>query len=206
MQILTDCLLDGGECKEFNALKFFRPLRYLNLFKLQSGNLPRFIILLPCQWQVPSLSFDLISPFWESLSPHSALTRGSLHTLSRAGESYGGKYVPYLAYTIHQRKEIAQKYFNFVGIAVGDGWTDPINQMVILFTPLPHATGLLTRVTNTICLLFRDIPIFYTKSVCWMPTNRLRWEHCKSRSLNWSAKRIGWTHLTREFFDFQFVN
>lgn len=46
-----------------------------------------------------------------------------------AGESYAGKYIPYLAYTINQHKQLASKYFNFKGMAIGDGWTDPINQL-----------------------------------------------------------------------------
>jgi len=57
------------------------------------------------------------------------------------GESYAGKYIPYLAYTIHQRKSIAKKYFNFVGVAIGDGFTDPINQME--YDQLLYQIGLL---------------------------------------------------------------
>ena len=45
------------------------------------------------------------------------------------GESYGGKYVPAIANKIIQNKDEAQKYFNFQGISVGDGFTDPINQI-----------------------------------------------------------------------------
>jgi len=57
------------------------------------------------------------------------------------GESYAGKYIPSLAYTIHQNREIAKKYFNFVGVAIGDGYTDPINQME--YAPLLYQIGLI---------------------------------------------------------------
>jgi len=57
------------------------------------------------------------------------------------GESYAGKYIPYLAYTIHERKEIAKKYFNFVGVAIGDGYTDPVNQME--YASLLYQVGLI---------------------------------------------------------------
>ena len=46
-----------------------------------------------------------------------------------------------MAYTIHQRKEIAKKYFNFVGISIGDGLIDPINQMD--FDQLLYQIGLI---------------------------------------------------------------
>lgn len=44
------------------------------------------------------------------------------------GESYAGKYVPALANYIVTHPE-SKKYFNFKGMAVGNGWTDPINQI-----------------------------------------------------------------------------
>lgn len=49
-----------------------------------------------------------------------------------SGESYGGKYVPSLAYTIHINKDSRDptKRVNLKGIAVGNGVTDPINQLV----------------------------------------------------------------------------
>eukprot|EP01121_Diplochlamys_sp_Union-15-3_P003123 TRINITY_DN1296_c0_g1_i1.p1 TRINITY_DN1296_c0_g1~~TRINITY_DN1296_c0_g1_i1.p1 ORF type:complete len:482 (-),score=105.44 TRINITY_DN1296_c0_g1_i1:24-1397(-) len=44
------------------------------------------------------------------------------------GESYAGKYVPALAYTIHTRNPSAPKKINLKGIAIGDGMMDPLTQ------------------------------------------------------------------------------
>jgi len=41
------------------------------------------------------------------------------------GESYAGKYVPALAYTIHKKNPTAEKKINLKGIAIGDGLCDP---------------------------------------------------------------------------------
>jgi carboxypeptidase C (cathepsin A) len=44
------------------------------------------------------------------------------------GESYGGKYVPWLASTIITENGNAQNAINLKGIGMGDGWTDPLIQ------------------------------------------------------------------------------
>ncbi|CAH1988623.1 unnamed protein product, partial [Acanthoscelides obtectus] len=44
------------------------------------------------------------------------------------GESYGGKYVPALAYTIHKNNPDAKEKINLKGIAIGNGYTDPEHQ------------------------------------------------------------------------------
>jgi len=41
------------------------------------------------------------------------------------GESYAGKYVPAMAYTIHEKNPTADKKINLKGIAIGDGLCDP---------------------------------------------------------------------------------
>jgi len=41
------------------------------------------------------------------------------------GESYAGKYVPALAYTIHKENPTAQRKINLKGMAIGDGLCDP---------------------------------------------------------------------------------
>ncbi|KAK9879924.1 hypothetical protein WA026_008428 [Henosepilachna vigintioctopunctata] len=47
------------------------------------------------------------------------------------GESYAGHYIPAISYTILKNNRLAsEKYqINLKGIAIGDGWTDPINQL-----------------------------------------------------------------------------
>lgn len=46
-----------------------------------------------------------------------------------AGESYAGKYVPALAYTIDQNNPKQKLVINLKGIAIGNGYSDPINQL-----------------------------------------------------------------------------
>ncbi|XP_014247095.1 venom serine carboxypeptidase-like [Cimex lectularius] len=45
------------------------------------------------------------------------------------GESYAGKYVPALAYTIHTNNPTAKEKINLKGIAIGNGLCDPENMM-----------------------------------------------------------------------------
>ncbi|XP_035667691.1 probable serine carboxypeptidase CPVL [Branchiostoma floridae] len=44
------------------------------------------------------------------------------------GVSYAGKYVPALSYKIHMENPTATLKINFKGMAIGNGWCDPINQ------------------------------------------------------------------------------
>lgn len=46
-----------------------------------------------------------------------------------AGESYGGKYVPAIGYTIHQNNPNAQIKINLKGLSIGNGFCDPIHQL-----------------------------------------------------------------------------
>ncbi|XP_065897203.1 probable serine carboxypeptidase CPVL [Dysidea avara] len=46
------------------------------------------------------------------------------------GESYAGKFIPALAYKIHQSNPTAQLKINMKGVAIGDGFCDPINMVV----------------------------------------------------------------------------
>ncbi|KAL1497429.1 hypothetical protein ABEB36_008404 [Hypothenemus hampei] len=46
-----------------------------------------------------------------------------------SGESYGGKYVPAIAYTIHNKNPKAIIKINLQGLLIGNGYSDPINQI-----------------------------------------------------------------------------
>ncbi|XP_065155398.1 venom serine carboxypeptidase-like [Atheta coriaria] len=46
-----------------------------------------------------------------------------------AGESYAGKYIPSLAYTIHMNNQKTKQKINFKGLIIGNGFIDPINQL-----------------------------------------------------------------------------
>ncbi|XP_014252789.1 venom serine carboxypeptidase-like [Cimex lectularius] len=45
------------------------------------------------------------------------------------GESYGGKYVPAMAYTIHEKNKLSHEKLNLKGFAIGNGLCDPINML-----------------------------------------------------------------------------
>nr|XP_022917735.1 venom serine carboxypeptidase [Onthophagus taurus] len=45
------------------------------------------------------------------------------------GESYAGKYVPAVSYTIHKNNPSAKLKINLKGLAIGNGLCDPINQL-----------------------------------------------------------------------------
>lgn len=45
------------------------------------------------------------------------------------GESYGGKYAPAIAYTIHQNNPAAKLKINLQGIGMGNGFSDPEHQL-----------------------------------------------------------------------------
>ncbi|KAE8573817.1 venom serine carboxypeptidase [Halyomorpha halys] len=47
-----------------------------------------------------------------------------------SGESYAGKYIPAIGYTIHNNNKINSLKINLKGLAIGDGFTDPENMMV----------------------------------------------------------------------------
>jgi len=62
-----------------------------------------------------------------------------------AGESYGGKYVPALAYAIYQRGNSPDPndHFNLQGLAIGNGVTDPVHQ--ILFGDYFYQLGFIDK-------------------------------------------------------------
>ncbi|XP_054262440.1 venom serine carboxypeptidase-like [Macrosteles quadrilineatus] len=57
------------------------------------------------------------------------------------GESYAGHYIPTIGYTIHKNNPSAQLKINLAGMMIGDGWTDPRNQ--INYGDYLYETGLI---------------------------------------------------------------
>lgn len=47
-----------------------------------------------------------------------------------SGESYAGKYIPALGYTIHKKNPTANIKINLKGLMIGDGWSDPVNHFL----------------------------------------------------------------------------
>lgn len=56
------------------------------------------------------------------------------------GESYAGKYVPAIAYTILKNNPSAELKINLQGLAIGDGLSDPVSQMT-QYGSLLYVTG-----------------------------------------------------------------
>lgn len=75
--------------------------------------------------QVGETLYEVMRQFY-TLFPH--LLDNQLYI---SGESYGGKYVPAMAYAIHKKNNLvnAPLVMNLHGIAIGNGWSDPIHQV-----------------------------------------------------------------------------
>ena len=86
------------------------------------------------------ISYLIIVPLRNSPFGPPALRKNPFYA---CGESYAGKYVPAVAYTIHKRNaELpASQRINLQGISIGDGAFDPPTQFTG-FGPLLFNTGL----------------------------------------------------------------
>lgn len=77
-----------------------------------------------------------------------------------AGESYAGKYVPWLASTILNNNGNAKTKINLKGIAIGDGWTQPYYQAGS-YAPFLYANNLINSVeldlANTLYLGYKAL-------------------------------------------------
>ncbi|KAJ5073477.1 carboxypeptidase y [Anaeramoeba ignava] len=86
----------------------------------------------------------------------------SHHDFYVFGESYAGKYIPALAYKI-----IANgNYLNLVGIAMGDGFTDPINQ-VKHYTEYASSTSVIPVNKMTAINNLQDECVSYIEQKKW---------------------------------------
>ncbi|XP_063232384.1 venom serine carboxypeptidase-like [Bacillus rossius redtenbacheri] len=61
------------------------------------------------------------------------------------GESYAGKYIPALGHTIHKNNPNASLKINLKGLAIGDGFVDPLNMM--RYSDLVYQWGLVDNNT-----------------------------------------------------------
>ncbi|XP_037573034.1 venom serine carboxypeptidase [Dermacentor silvarum] len=61
------------------------------------------------------------------------------------GESYAGKYVPTVGAVLHQNADTMRVKINFRGIAIGNGFTDPVNMLG--FGELLYSFGLIDRIS-----------------------------------------------------------
>lgn len=82
------------------------------------------------------------------------------------GESYAGKYVPALGYTIYRRNRGgAKSQINLQGLAIGNGWSDPINQYQ--YAEYLYQIGLLDKREASIFKKVEDQGVLYIKTRQW---------------------------------------
>ncbi|XP_060528708.1 venom serine carboxypeptidase-like isoform X2 [Cylas formicarius] len=60
---------------------------------------------------------------------YSFTNKGNAQNETKVGESYAGKYVPAIAYTIHQNNPSAKIKINLQGLSIGNGLCDPEHQL-----------------------------------------------------------------------------
>lgn len=81
------------------------------------------------------------------------------------GESYGGKYVPALAYTIHKKNPTAKLKINLKGVAIGNGLSDPIHQL--LYGKYLYQIGLIDWNQAKVFEQYEQKTIDYIKNQKW---------------------------------------
>ena len=73
------------------------------------------------------------------------------------GESYAGKYIPAIAHAIHTSEN--KSGINLQGVAIGNGWTDPVNQLS--YPEYLYQLGLIdSNLQGTLQELEKVIPVF----------------------------------------------
>ncbi|KAM3957843.1 venom serine carboxypeptidase-like [Aphomia sociella] len=81
------------------------------------------------------------------------------------GESYAGKYVPALAYTIHKKNANAKLKVNLKGIAIGNGLSDPEHQM--LYSKYLYQIGLIDWNQEKVFSEYEKKTVNYIKEEKW---------------------------------------
>ncbi|XP_013195187.2 venom serine carboxypeptidase-like [Amyelois transitella] len=81
------------------------------------------------------------------------------------GESYAGKYVPALAYTIHKKNPDAKIKVNLKGISIGNGLSDPEHQMV--YGKYLNQIGLLDFNQEKVFEEYQDKTVDYIRKGKW---------------------------------------
>ncbi|XP_063233689.1 venom serine carboxypeptidase-like [Bacillus rossius redtenbacheri] len=67
------------------------------------------------------------------------------HEFFISGESYAGKYIPALGHAIHMNNPTASLQINLKGMAIGDGYVDPVN--MIRYSDIVYQWGLVDNST-----------------------------------------------------------
>lgn len=83
-----------------------------------------------------------------------------------SGESYAGKYLPAIGHAILNHNPTAELKLNLQGILIGDGWTDPINQ--INYGPFLYNAGLVSERIKGFIDQKRDLAIEAFQAEQWV--------------------------------------
>lgn len=71
------------------------------------------------------------------------------------GESFAGHYIPNLAKKIAQNSSFVRSTgFRLVGVSIGDGWTDPINQ-INYYDSYLWSVGVVSNKFRDVCTWFQ---------------------------------------------------
>lgn len=81
------------------------------------------------------------------------------------GESYAGKYIPAVSYTIHKKNPNAKLKINFQGMAIGNGFSDPVNQ--VNYGDYLYQLGIIDSNTRDVFHKFEQQGVNYIKNKDW---------------------------------------
>lgn len=81
------------------------------------------------------------------------------------GESYAGKYVPAISYTIHQKNADAKLKINLKGLSMGNGLSDPEHQLK--YGDYLYQIGLIDSNTRTLVQNYESQGIKYIQAKDW---------------------------------------
>jgi carboxypeptidase C (cathepsin A) len=123
------------------------------------------------------------------------------HELYITGESYGGIYVPYLAFRIHEHNEMSKLNhrtpINLKGIAVANGATDWRYDTTPSYLPMAYHHQLMDRETHEIfednkcAWYFGDVLPSVTSDVC----------EAAMKKFNKDTSRINWYDIYRKVYE-----
>ncbi|KYB28573.1 venom serine carboxypeptidase [Tribolium castaneum] len=88
-----------------------------------------------------------------------------------SGESYGGKYTPAIAYTIHTKNPTAKLKINLKGVSIGNGLTDPVHQLD--YADYLYQIGLIDSNVRSTVKQYQDQGIKYIQSKDWVKAFQL---------------------------------
>jgi vitellogenic carboxypeptidase-like protein len=84
-----------------------------------------------------------------------AAPRPDLDIYRRSGESYAGKYIPAIAHTVVTSPEAAAANISLAGIAIGNGWTEPVTQSAS-YSEYAYGVGLIDERQRAAARLMQD--------------------------------------------------